>query len=129
MNDTKVCSYCHTTLPRTPEFFYRYKNGRDGLDNRCKSCDNTKTKNRDKVKVKKYKDGPCVDCGIQYPACAMSFDYLDPDKKTLDHSQLMRRNKAVMEEELKHCVLVCLNCHAVRAQIASSNKARLRAKP
>lgn len=34
----KTCSKCGLTLPSTPEYFYRNKDGKDGLRSACKAC-------------------------------------------------------------------------------------------
>lgn len=47
----KECSLCETLYPRTPEFFYRNKNSKDGLQYICKKC--TKENNK-KYKRKRY---------------------------------------------------------------------------
>ncbi|MEE9377032.1 MAG: endonuclease domain-containing protein [Candidatus Lokiarchaeia archaeon] len=50
--NTKKCSKCKQILPATPEYFYRRKNGKFGLDHTCKVC----KKKWDKVyhRVKKH---------------------------------------------------------------------------
>jgi hypothetical protein len=35
---TKKCSKCKLVLPATPDYFYRRKNGKYGLDYICKEC-------------------------------------------------------------------------------------------
>lgn len=37
----KVCKGCGAELPNTPEFFYRDKGRKDGLQAKCKPCKNT----------------------------------------------------------------------------------------
>lgn len=34
----KVCSNCGKILPRTNEFFFKHKGGKDGLESQCKEC-------------------------------------------------------------------------------------------
>jgi len=35
---TKICPRCRRTLPATPNYFYRRKKGKFGLDSSCKEC-------------------------------------------------------------------------------------------
>ena len=81
------------------------------------------------------KDGPCRDCGRQYPPAVMHFDHRDPDKKLFAISMLGTRlgqndgrghaenlEKAIaehgvfiaFEREVAKCDLVCAVCHAER---------------
>jgi hypothetical protein len=36
--ETKVCSKCGMAFPRTSEFFFKQKRGKDGLQGQCKKC-------------------------------------------------------------------------------------------
>lgn len=38
MTDSKPCTKCKQTFPRTPEYFHRHKKTKDGLSQRCKAC-------------------------------------------------------------------------------------------
>lgn len=40
----KRCSKCREEFPATPEYFYRRKASRDGLQHMCKRCDDQRTK-------------------------------------------------------------------------------------
>lgn len=44
----RACTKCSKVLPATPNFFYRQKNGRNGLMARCKTC--TDAINRERTK-------------------------------------------------------------------------------
>lgn len=52
MTETFICTVCKNMLPRTAEFFYRFKNNKDGLRTQCKSCHNA-TRLRDMKKKQK----------------------------------------------------------------------------
>ncbi len=41
---TRQCRCCHVVKPATPEFFWRFKRGFNGVDTRCKDCMNTGNK-------------------------------------------------------------------------------------
>jgi hypothetical protein len=71
-----------------------------------------KSRAKRRAYLNKLKDGPCVDCGMQYPYYVMDFDHVRGEK-TKPVSQLPM-NK--MDEEVKKCDLVCSNCHRERTQ-------------
>lgn len=59
--------------------------------------------------------GKCTDCGETHPAC-LSFHHLDSSKKT-GSVMVMAKSGVSMErliEELKKCILLCVNCHLKR---------------
>ena len=87
-NTLKKCSKCGTKYPSTPEFFYKRKTTRDGLDSWCKNCKQKYDAIRNKKKrLRKYnltskqyesilrrQRNKCAICGID-------FDYLRIIKK------------------------------------------------
>lgn len=62
------------------------------------------------------KQRPCMDCGIQYPTCAMDYDHRPDETKVLDICALARRqgNIAKLLNEMAKCDVVCSNCHRWR---------------
>ena len=46
MYSYKVCSNCGKILPRTNEFFFKHKGGKDGLESQCKECVKKRRKKR-----------------------------------------------------------------------------------
>ena len=57
----------------------------------------------------------CIDCGYRHPA-ALHFHHKIPSEKLSRISIMISTNqsqKSIMEE-IKKCVVLCANCHAVR---------------
>lgn len=54
--------------------------------------------------------GKCCVCGYDKSMSSLSFHHLDPDKKDFIISSSVSWKRTV--EEVKKCVLVCLNCHS-----------------
>jgi hypothetical protein len=70
-----------------------------------------------RIWVSELKEGrPCFDCGIEWPYYCMEFHHLEPEKKIMSISQMVShcKNKALILEEIKKCVLLCSNCHRIR---------------
>lgn len=65
--------------------------------------------------LERLKQRPCVDCGGQFPGCAMDFDHRDPGQKQYTVSRMVGRAgpKRIMAEVAK-CDIVCANCHRDR---------------
>jgi len=58
--------------------------------------------------------GSCHDCGNTFPLCVYDFHHLDPSKKDVNPSKAIGHSNARMLEELKHCIMLCANCHRIR---------------
>lgn len=110
----KKCRACDVSKPRTAEFFYRQASNKDGLDSRCKKCDNTRVDNRDRARYRNMKSGPCADCTSTYNPWQMSFDHREGTDKKFDISQMKSYSAEAFRIEIEKCDLVCLNCHANR---------------
>jgi hypothetical protein len=112
--EVRTCTLCREVLNLT--CFYQYPSGR--LHGRCKSCSRQAAGDRHrkfKSECIAYKGGECVDCGKMPHPAAMAFHHLDPKQKDVEVSKM--RDKRLVEEvlaELDKCVLLCLNCHAIR---------------
>ena len=114
MNTQRKCNLCRETFDATKEFFYGNKTDKLGIDKRCKKCDNKKAMMRKTKQYKILKNGPCVDCGMTLPPCAMSFDHLPGLPKNKELWQLRSSSMGEKLKEIANCELVCLNCHAMR---------------
>lgn len=129
---TRKCKICKITKPSSD---YYKGNNIDGLQTYCKPCVQKQNsiygkQNRAKLLVKErersrkirsfvddLKKNPCIDCGVQYPCCAMEFDHVRGDKKF--NISIAPRKKYSLDrirEEIDKCELVCANCHAVRTK-------------
>lgn len=66
--------------------------------------------------VRKAKEAPCKDCGVQYPYYVMHFDHVQPETKLFNIAQWgdLLPSKERLLEEIAKCELVCANCHAER---------------
>ena len=63
--------------------------------------------------IRKAKDVPCADCGVQYPYYVMQFDHRNPELKEFNISRTLYAEQRVLTEIAK-CDVVCANCHAER---------------
>jgi hypothetical protein len=74
--------------------------------------------------ITELKNNPCMDCGGEFPPCAMHFDHRDPSKKKGAVAFMMRNtiSRARLEAEVAKCDLVCANCHAIRTWITRRYK-------
>lgn len=70
---------------------------------------------RNRVRLREVKQGPCTDCGLRFHPAAMQFDHIGTDK-TASVSDMVRLGYRWdrIKEEIDKCELVCANCHAVR---------------
>ncbi len=62
------------------------------------------------------KDGPCTDCGQQYPPFVMAYHHRDPAAKefTVGLGVGMRLAWYRIVNEVAKCDLICANCHRIR---------------
>ena len=60
--------------------------------------------------VNKFKDKPCLHCGVKYPPCVMDLHHVDPSTKSFEVVPTGRGIQA-LTEEAKKCVCLCSNCH------------------
>lgn len=65
--------------------------------------------------LRKLKDKPCRDCGVQYEWFVMQFDHLPGHQKVLAMAQAANdASERLILEEAEKCDVVCANCHARR---------------
>jgi len=64
--------------------------------------------------VRKHKENPCLDCGVQYPYYVMQFDHVRGEKFKELSRLISHGSKKRIDEEIQKCDLVCANCHAIR---------------
>lgn len=66
--------------------------------------------------IRKLKENSkCVDCGEDRWQC-LDFDHIDPTKKTMAISQMVRARYSVkrLKKEVANCEIRCSNCHRVK---------------
>lgn len=61
--------------------------------------------------IKMY-DGRCYSCSGSFDSCVYEFHHLDPRVKDKNPSSLFRQsNLESLYKELRHCIMLCCNCH------------------
>ena len=70
-------------------------------------------KRRQKTKQKAivYLGGKCCKCGYKKYLKLLEFHHEDPNTKDADICRILDYSWAVIEKELKKCILVCPTCH------------------
>lgn len=89
----------------------------------CANCHRVRTWPNPQVRAQRSKrhqaiangkSNPCMDCGIQYPLCAMDYDHRDPSTKSFTISEINGHTLDEIIKEISKCDAVCANCHRVR---------------
>ena len=127
--DKKICNVCGEI--KLLSAFHPNKRCSGGVTGTCRDCECASRKAwyaryRDKqqalenarnharkVEIVKQFGGKCHDCSGVFPVCAYDFHHLDPTKKDIGISNILR-NKKKMAVELEKCILLCSNCHRIR---------------
>ncbi len=100
----KVCKLCRNK-------FKDYQNrGRA----RCGSCNTKIRRYRAKAAAILRLGGKCIECGWHGNQAALQFHHTDPKKKDFIIGNVANKNWESIKVELKKCVLLCANCHAIR---------------
>ena len=109
VNNPKICNKCKNIRDIT-DFCSR------GI---CVECEAKRIRER-KIKVKeavnKFKDKPCLDCGIKRIPLLMDFDHINPNEKIFNISSASRNGITLSKiiSEIQKCDVVCCYCHADR---------------
>jgi hypothetical protein len=114
----KHCSRCGEAKP-LDQFGMRGRCGRRQAY--CKPCLREYQQGRPRILlakrlVREQKNGPCADCGVQYPPFVLDFDHRPGTKKIANLNVLVKRGakQEVLLAEIAKCDLVCANCHRIR---------------
>lgn len=102
------CMTCGETDP--DEFYGRSKET-------CKICHNDKMMIRFweiRAKIDEIKTVPCMDCGKNFPPCAMDFDHREGKIFNISRAASIKLNWETIQEEINKCDIVCSNCHRIR---------------
>ena len=63
------------------------------------------------------KNKPCVDCGREFPTCAMDLHHRNPSEKVRNVSNLKDFSSELkLKEEIAKCDVVCACCHRIRSE-------------
>lgn len=64
--------------------------------------------------IKRLKEVPCKDCGVEYPYYVMDFDHRDGNTKLRNVGANASYGWKMLKEEVAKCDVVCVNCHRIR---------------
>lgn len=81
----------------------------------CGECQNRYVKEKGQENKKKMVEllgGKCVACDYNKFLCSLDIHHTDPRKKDPNFSTARYWSWKRIEKELKHCKLLCRNCHA-----------------
>jgi hypothetical protein len=78
----------------------------------CSSCRNRKRRKYIKEKAIALLGGKCKICGYSKCTQALDFHHVDAKTKEFNLSWATNRSWAMVEKELRKCLLLCRNCHA-----------------
>jgi len=62
----------------------------------------------------KFLGGKCMDCGWHGNQATLQFHHTDSKKKDFAIGNVANKNWDVIKIELKKCLLLCANCHAIK---------------
>lgn len=120
--ETKVCTRCKEDKPVSD---YHCINKKTGYMNpKCKVCSAVEARgyrqaNRDYVAAYKLSKG-CEVCGFEVVHhCQLDLHHIDPSTKTYKGSHKSYDagwSKVRIDAELKKCIVICKNCHALETQ-------------
>lgn len=81
---------------------------------RCGSCNTKIRRFRAKAAAIKYLGEKCENCGWQGNQAAFQFHHTNPEKKDFIIGNVANKKWDFIKKELKKCMLLCANCHAIQ---------------
>ena len=81
---------------------------------RCGSCNTKIRRYRAKAAAIKCLGGKCANCGWQGNQAALQFHHTTSKTKDFVLGNVANKNWDVIKMELKKCILLCANCHAIK---------------
>ena len=78
---------------------------------------------KDRERLDKLKDAPCMDCGHKFPPECMDFDHVRGEKLFEINTSGIGHTQATVLKEIAKCDLVCANCHRIRTAEQRKNGA------
>ena len=79
----------------------------------CGTCRRRDDRHKQRTKAIYCCGGKCIVCGYNFSEYALDFHHLKHEKKLFNLSSKWARPWGEIENELKKCVLLCSNCHAI----------------
>jgi hypothetical protein len=61
--------------------------------------------------IDSHKPETCPSCDNSLPPYCMDFHHIDPSKKSFQLAQATHKSYAMIDEEIKKCVVLCACCH------------------
>jgi len=113
-----------------------YENYQGRTRTRCGSCNTKIRRYRAKLAAINHMGNKCIDCGWSGHQSAFQFHHTNPKEKEFIIGNVANKSWDSILSELKKCILLCANCHAIRhsskneaAFIEEANNYRGRALP
>ena len=113
-----LCKECNDEIKNNRKIFCsekcrsknRYKHNKNELS---KSIYKSQKKRRHSIKNKIVLEngGCCSNCGYNKNLSSLSFHHTSIKNFNLTGDSMMRTNISLIQEELKTCNLLCMNCH------------------
>ncbi|MEK7478810.1 MAG: hypothetical protein AAB626_02735 [Patescibacteria group bacterium] len=91
----------------------KFKDYQNKCRTRCGSCNTKIRRYRAKMAAIKYFGRKCNNCDWQGNQAALQFHHINPKKKDFIIGNVANKSWDVIKKELKKCILLCANCHAI----------------
>lgn len=91
----------------------KFKDYQNKNRTRCGSCNTKIRRFRAKSAAIKFLGEKCVKCGWRGNQAAFQFHHINSDKKDFIIGNVANKNWNKIKNELKKCILLCANCHAI----------------
>lgn len=91
----------------------KFKDYQDKGRKRCGSCNTKIRRFRAKAAAIKLLGERCSQCGWRGNQAALQFHHAEPNKKDFTLGNVANKSWDAIKSELKKCILLCANCHAI----------------
>ena len=61
--------------------------------------------------IDSFKQKPCPGCNQSFPPYCLDFHHIDPSTKSFKMGEATHKSYAMIDEEIKKCVVLCACCH------------------
>ena len=130
MGTKKKCRDCGEWKNTVANFFpSKVVKGTQYYSSYCRPCMTIRNQRNDRARRAKhhlrlwayYEEHPCISCGEDNPMM-LSLDHIGDDKEN-DVSSMMRGPWRKIIKEIRKCVVLCHNCHAVKTHASLGHHA------